>query len=89
MALHSVGGAEPKRPRLRVNASFTACGEAHDQAWCAAALAGSGHFPDRGVRFDELAHSKAVVEVSPTARHGFVGCGAVSRSRSTSYERRH
>ena len=63
VALHSVGGAEPKRPRLRVNASFTACGEAHDQAWCAAALAGSGHFPDRGVRFDELARSKAVVEV--------------------------
>jgi len=62
VSLQAAGAAGPTR-RLRLNASFTACAEAHDRVWCAAALAEAGHALGSGVKFDELARSKAVVEL--------------------------
>ena len=62
MAVRDADGATPQR-RLRVNASFTACAEAHDRNWCATAFATLGRRPGGGVKFHELANSKAVVEL--------------------------
>ena len=62
VAVRDADGATPQR-RLRVNASFTACAEAHDRNWCATAFATLGRRPGGGVKFHELANSKAVVEL--------------------------
>ena len=53
----ALGSARASRPKLRLDASFTRCQERHELSRCIGYLNGSR--PSEGVRFNELAASKA------------------------------